>query len=1760
MSQNEENDKISEESEQKDNSSEDEAEERENQQREEHFGRDEHDAVKVHKSPTQVKRQVLKRKSTMKAEDMFGMNFFKFQYYVNQEDLGIRKKPYNSQSGDRLVEHNFYMHEKKYSFGKNSLYILNESNIIRKYCVWIVTWHWFDKIITLIIVLNTISLAMQNYDFRVNGTSNQSELTYVRNQMEYFFTAVFLLEFILKILAMGFLFERHTYLRDGWNVLDFAVVGTSILSLVGSFNLSAIRTIRILRPLRSIKSVPGLRILVASLLDSLPNLGNVLVFLLYLLVIFGILGLQLFAGAYENRCRFTQFPVNGTWPADPLITHLCSSDSDCPENEYCGNPINYNLPNQDIPIPELNYSYTTFDNILTATFTIFQALTTEGWSTIVTQLIDAVNPILVYIYFNLLIIIGSFFTINLILAVINDSFLKNQSERRQELLKEEQQRKQQRKEKKQKERQNAQIHPTQNIADLVPSDDSDSDEEAQKKKEEIIKQVLKPSKFQGRAEQLKILQDQFNRKVKKEKQQINFFDPSLYTLDVNDDKGTNFDTKFKQFFLRFIESLFFTILVNFIIAANTVVLAMDRYPQPKSEIIILSYLNLAFTLFFVIEMILKFFALGITEYFKDYMNIFDAIIVAISLVEQVLDLAEISVSGGSITAVSAFRTLRVFRIFKLARSWNSLREILIAIATTLEAISFFTMLLLLFMVIASLVGMELFAYNIPDVRLNFNTFFDAMITIFALLTSESWNIQTYLYMYKSDQWWPLIFFISVVIMGNLILLKLFIAILIYNFGQKSIETEKKLQDKMRKLNFQQLVEQFRSSIKVFDPEEKIKHKSPKPEEVHPEHQKKLKINQNYIGQHQNSDVACFFLAKYDQARFEVRKETKQKKLIKRFFDTAEIVDPEEISDDSSGDEEYIKQMEQKMQFQSQGPLTFQDGYTPQISLHQSSQQPDKKSSVFSKHETSSAQDHLEGVLIVGTSLFIFDQQSKIRRFAFRFINKSQVVGFIILMILVSSVLLALDDPLEESNSEVLTEIDLVVTIIFTAESLLKILAYGFLVNGEFSYMRDYANVLDFIVIIFSWVSIFSDANLQIFKILRIFRVLRPLRLVSRSDSLKIAINALILSLSKIFNLILVSLVFYGMFGIFGTNFFKGAFYSCDISKVGEYQIIGKYDCFDYGGNWVNADYNFDNALNSISSLFVISTTEGWLEQMYQGIDSVGIDLQPIHNYNMYWSLFYIGFVIIGSFFVMNLFAGVVLDAFNSETDKLRGYFYMTLEQQEWVDIKERIYYAKPQINQRMSDQWFRAKMFQIINHKYFDSMIFFLITINTILFMLQFVRQPDILDIIISYSNLGFLCIFTTEMLIKLIALGWQYFAEPFNRFDFVVVILSIAGSVLEQMSILTAFGTVISVFRSFRIVRIMRLIRSARSLKAIFETFFLTVSQLANIGGLLSIILFMFAVLGINLFPYVKWSNNGLTDSINFSTLGKAFFTLFKCSTGEQWDQVQADLVRQMTPNNVCFSENLLIDYQLHGFNGCGFWYGVAYMVSFQMIFAMIMLNLFVAIIVQGYEIIQKDEASSISTNHIQAFIEVWKFYDQTGSGLIRALDLDRFMVKLPKPLGWKGLLLTQMEKRKFINQYRLPVYIKNQTAMYFFYDVLEILSHNILTRKYGDDTELEPKKLVKATKDLIKKRLQLIEQLKNAKTCAWTSEDINSAFIIMRRMKWKLDELKEKRKNEVHVLRDLSSGAHSSEQDNSPDQTQRPSQFNTQGLTSGHQMHIDI
>ncbi len=173
----------------------------------------------------------------------------------------------------------------------------------------------------------------------------------------------------------------------------------------------------------------------------------------------------------------------------------------------------------------------------------------------------------------------------------------------------------------------------------------------------------------------------------------------------------------KYFVEEILEGKCFTLITTLFIITNTIVLSLDRYPQPTEEEKKLEAANLVFTIFFLLEMLLKIYGYGVKNYFRDQLNAFDCLIVIISLVEQILNLLGSSVSKKSFTAIAAFRSLRLFRIFKLARSWSSFRKLLMAIASTFVSILHFIILLFLFMVIMSLLGMELFAYKIrfnPD--------------------------------------------------------------------------------------------------------------------------------------------------------------------------------------------------------------------------------------------------------------------------------------------------------------------------------------------------------------------------------------------------------------------------------------------------------------------------------------------------------------------------------------------------------------------------------------------------------------------------------------------------------------------------------------------------------------------------------------------------------------------------------------------------------------------------------------------------------------------------------------------------------------------------------------------------------------------------------------------------------------------------------------------------------------------------------------
>ena len=150
-------------------------------------------------------------------------------------------------------------------------------------------------------------------------------------------------------------------------------------------------------------------------------------------------------------------------------------------------------------------------------------------------------------------------------------------------------------------------------------------------------------------------------------------------------------------------------------------------------------------------------------------------------------------------------------------------------------------------------------------------------------------------------------------------------------------------------------------------------------------------------------------------------------------------------------------------------------------------------------------------------------------------------------------------------------------------------------------------------------------------------------------------------------------------------------------------------------------------------------------------------------------------------------------------------------------------------------------------------------------------------------TNYIFTTIFTVEAIIKLIGLGPKiYFKEGWNIFDFIIASGSLISIILSIVSNMDLKGAV-TIIRTFRILRVVRLIKRAKSLNLIFNTFIITLPALGNIGGLLLLLLYLYSILGVQLFGTVM--RNGIfSDNLNFETFSRSFCALCAVATGDSW------------------------------------------------------------------------------------------------------------------------------------------------------------------------------------------------------------------------------------------------------------------------------------
>ena len=409
-----------------------------------------------------------------------------------------------------------------------------------------------------------------------------------------------------------------------------------------------------------------------------------------------------------------------------------------------------------------------------------------------------------------------------------------------------------------------------------------------------------------------------------------------------------------------------------------------------------------------------------------------------------------------------------------------------------------------------------------------------------------------------------------------------------------------------------------------------------------------------------------------------------------------------------------------------------------------------------------------------SSFFIFHKDSSFRVSISNIISSDVWETTITFLIIVNSVILAIDDPLDDpqsSKSIILYYLDLVCTSCFVLEMMFKIISMGFLFNStenSNAYFRNTSNILDFFIVVISISAIVSQSeNFRAIKSLRAFRAFRSIRFISKSDSLKIIVNATLRTLASLNSLFLIIVLLNFAISINTMNLWKGNFYYCSLNETSTItldKIVDKFDCIQNDGLWINKRKNYDSFFNATLSLFMMVLNDGWLDLMYDSIDSNGIDKQPIKDNNPYYILLYFCLVVLCNFIVMNLFVSVVVDNFMAIKDELGGFFLLTKDQRQWVEMQRYMQKRTLKIRIVEPENRFKAFCFKIIHKKEFEIMVQLFVLFNLIILSCRYDGNSDIFEYFVIIINYFVLILFNIEFILKLYGLGINYFQYQWNR------------------------------------------------------------------------------------------------------------------------------------------------------------------------------------------------------------------------------------------------------------------------------------------------------------------------------------------------------------------------------------------------------------
>jgi len=1543
---------------------------------------------------------------------------------------------------------------------KNSLGCLPINHPVRKFFLNLAYHPIFQRTVILAIMANSTVMAMVDYSvvdpLTGDPTPNGSLRNTIVQTSEPIFTAIFTLEMVVRVIALGFVRGPYTYLRNGWNGFDFMVVCTSIMTLnPKAKQLKVLKVFRVLRPLKALSRLEGLKLIINGLIESLASLRDVLLIFLLVMYLFTTVALDTFGGNMHARCRLTPFPVvldrnctnyydscwatyllNVTanpdawrcldvanddpswtlssspwntprdciWPTNPseFPLRLCSiaggGNNICVQGQYCGSDYdlmgNPRFIDTSIPygvsrltfttyFPDFGYGTYVFDNFGQAFLSLFyQILTLTNWSLMEFMGMDAVGQTTSALFFILFTFVGAYIMLNLVLGVMTEGLMHEEQHEHEEADEEE---------------------------NMEGEQESPLNNEHEKHNEKEAEGVLT----------INVHEDEADKNLKQESPPVGCWGR----------------------FVAFADSDRFGNIMLGCIIINTVILAMDHFPEDAAFTGKLTPINYVLTGAFTIEMCVTVAAHGIIAYIRSPVTLFDGFIVITSVVELLMDLTGRGGKGG----ISALRTFRLFRLFKLAKASKNLQILLHKMLVTFAQMGNFGLLLVMFNYIFALLGMQFFAnklhfhpvtgalikfgepgYNTSMIpRQNFDSFAWAFSTVFGTLTMDNWD-----YCYQmcrvATGGVAIIYFLLLILIGGFVVMNMFMAILLMNFAK---------------------------------------------DEGHGEGHGHSHGEEGT----ENNETAT---------------PTGIRGKIKRALGLLVLFCRTKILNSQPG------LLVSKMNTKLQAYLEY------------------------------------------------------IRKPLKRIVEDNRFTNFVLGAVLISSLLLVVDNPLNDPNGFVSTSIqksNVFFGYFFAIEALMKIIAlHAF--GPKTAYFYDSWNLIDFFVTFFGVITLFNIGASSSLTSIRMIRVVRPLRMINRIEGLKKVVSVILKSIPTMIEICAISILFLLIFSIFSVSFLKGALYHCAGSSqlnYDQYQLLvnpvtweemtsaqqgwfSNSSCPDantfpliptsedlcncwFQDSWQELNpypINFNNVGSAFFTLFECATLSNWQGIMWNAVDSRGIGLEPVTNHNQLWMGFFLVFVMIVGLFLINVFVGALVDFFNriKNEDKENGVF-TTQAQLEWVEVRYLIKTMKEDRKFPIPKNKFRNMCYKLVvsdkgqggevtRTAILEPISLTIIIMNGIVMALQYYGQPDMYGMVLTQLNLIFTLFFNFEASIKIIAFWRSFFNDGWNIFDIVVVAMADL-SLLYGLATGNSLGPVASIGRVLRLFRLVQVSKAFEGVKHLLISLISSVPGFANVAALLILVYFIYAVLGVQMFATTA-ANTVITPMTNFRSLGVALITLFIISTGDNWNS----FVHGYATHNPGCTDTVEYDpnwCELHDFrpgcvplNGCGSFYALPFFYTFYIVLNIILMNLFVGVILDSMSTDEttREKLEDLTPEVVELYNQLWDKIDPYKTNNLPAYLFPQFLKMLDGPLGLSEEEKSIPENLSSVIQ-RLEISPRTVKGVSCFYydDIITALAKEMFRKKH-DQAEVDA--LASATaisavsriKRMVQERSATLKRLLSAKT----------------------------------------------------------------------------